>query len=399
MNAMCALITVGNLTVIAAAASTSIVNNSATAPTAEDSVFFVFYSLDSLGNPAAADSLYVVVTGPGGAITYRDSLASSDTRITSAAVAGRQLYTFADQVSALDGPGQPGPYVITLLAVNNGTNLLTPNTYPFQIISEELSDQLAAIGDSVLVGGGVIDSNRTEMGAPTDSACIADWVWNTPQTNHTTPGSFGRYLDTEVSRLGPGTGAYSYRLVTFDTSCYQTVPHVSVAVRNLMQSAMIASGATGSDGMAMFNLDADSFVAVAMAPGYEFAAFDTIIVAGPATDTLFGHRFDPGAPFSPLLCRVYGFVYGIDGRPEEGATVSACLPSGAAQYSVIIVSPFSKTTTTDSAGYFFLDLLPSDSLVPPGAEYEFTIDRTNGTVLRQRLTVPDTTAWRLTWSF
>ena len=49
-------------------ANAVIVNNSVSSPTAEDSLSFVFYSLDSLGNPTSADSLYIMVTGPDGAI-------------------------------------------------------------------------------------------------------------------------------------------------------------------------------------------------------------------------------------------------------------------------------------------------------------------------------------------
>jgi hypothetical protein len=68
-----------------------------------------------------------------------------------------------------------------------------------------------------------------------------------------------------------------------------------------------------------------------------------------------------------------------------------------ARFSVVIISPYSVSTTTDNNGYFYLDLIPSDSLIPPGVKYEFTISRSDGTILRQRLTVPDASIWRLTW--
>jgi len=382
---------------MAPALSASIVNNSASSPSAEDSLSFVFYSLDSLGNPMRADSVYILVTGPTGAVAYKDSVASSDGRITSTTIRGKQFYSFAEQVSNIDGNGAAGHYAITLLAKNNSDNLLTPNSYCFQIISEELSDQIALIGDSVYVKGGAVDSNRTEMGGSVDSTSIARWVWNTPQTNHTTGGSFGKYLDTEVSGISGGSGAYSFTLVTFDTSTSQVIPQAGLAVRNVSQTSLIAAGRTNSGGKATFNLDADSFVVVATAPGYNFDAYDTIVVSGTGSDTIFGDQFDPGSPSSPGLCRVYGFLYDIKGEPEEGASVTAHLPSGVARFSVVIISPYSVSTTTDNNGYFYLDLIPSDSLIPPGIKYEFTISRTDGTILRQRLTVPDTTIWRLTW--
>ena len=382
---------------MAPALSASIVNNSTSSPTSEDSLSFVFYSLDSIANPTTADSVYILVTGPTGAVVYKDSVASSDSRITATTIRGKQFYSFADQVSNIDGGGAAGHYAITLLAKNNSDSLLTPNTYCFQIISEELSDQIALIGDSAYVKGGAVDSNRTEMGSSVDSTSVGRWVWNTPQANHTTTGTFGKYLDTEVSGVSGGSGAYSFTLLTFDTSLSQIIPQAGLAVRNVSQTSLIAAGRTDSEGRATFNLDADSFVVVATAAGYSFNAYDTVVVAGTGSDTLIGDQFDPGAPSSPGLCRVYGYLYDINGEPEPGASVTAHLPSGVAQFDIVIVSPYSISTTTDNDGYFFLDLIPSDSLIPPGIKYEFTISRTDGTILRQRLTVPDTTLWRLTW--
>jgi hypothetical protein len=382
---------------MAASTPASIVNNSTSSPTAEDSLAFVFYSLDSIGNATTADSAFILVVGPNGSIVYKDSVTAGDSRITATAIRGKQFYSFREQVSNIDGSGAMGHYSITILSKRNSGNLLTPNSYSFQIISTELSDQISLIGDSAFVKGGVIDSNRTELGGSGDSTSIARWVWNTPQVNHTTGGTFGKYLDTEVSGISGGAGAYSFTLVAFDSSMSQPVPQVSVTVRNLSQTALLAIGQTDSEGEAAFNLDADSLVVVATAAGYFFYPYDTIVVNGTGVDTVWGDQFDPGAPSSPSLCRVYGFLYDIMGEPEEGATVSAHLPSGVAQIANGIVSPFSISTTTDSTGYFFLDLIPSDSLIPSGFKYEFTISRTDGTILRQRLTVPDSAQWRLTW--
>ncbi len=382
---------------IVPALSASVVNNSISSPTAEDSLSFVFYSLDSIGNPTSADSVYILVVGPDGAVAYKDSVTVSDSRITTTTIRGKQFYSFAEQVSNIDGTGAAGHYSLSLLAKKNSGNLLTPNTYSFQIITEEFSDQIALIGDSVYVKGGAVDSNRTEQGGSGDSASIARWVWNTPQTNHATNGTFGKYLDTEVSGISGGSGAYSFTVAAFDSSVGQAVPQVGLAVRNVNQTSLIAVGQTDSEGEASFNLDADSFVIVATTAGYLFDPYDTIAVSGTGVDTVFGDQFDPGAPSSPTLCRVYGYLYDINGEPEEGASVTAYLPSGVAQFADGIVSPFSVSTSTDSTGCFYLDLIPSDSLIPAGVEYEFTISRTDGTILRQRLAVPDSTLWRLTW--
>jgi len=385
------------VTAVAAHLSAAIVNNSTASPTAEDSLTVAFYSLDSLGNPTTADSLFVVVNGPNGTVAFADSMAISDSRVVTTTVCSRTFYSFKDQVSNLDGGGTVGSYSMGLIAKNNSYSLLTATTMPFQIISRELSDQMQMIEDSVLVKGGAVDTNYTERGA--DSGSVAGWVWNTPQSNHTSAGTFGRNLDAQISGLiGSGAGLYSYTIQLYDTANSQVVPQAIVAVRNLAQSALIAVGTSDNDGQVHCNLDSGSFVVVAAAPGYIFTAYDTITVDGAGTDTVLCASFDPGAPVYSSFCRVWGYFFMADGSSEPNVMVSAHIPSGVTTYSSgIIIMPTAVTTSSDTSGYFFLDLLPSGSLGASGAEYEFTISRSDGTVLRQRLEVPDSTSWRLVW--
>lgn len=230
-----------------------------------------------------------------------------------------------------------------------------------------------------------------------DSTSIARWVWNTPHDNHVAGGTFGQFLDAEVSSLAAGAGAWSYTVVASDTGSDQTVPNAIVSIRNLDQTALIAVGTTNAGGRAWFNLNSGKYLAMIISPGYSFPAFDTITVLGPGADTVRGYQFNPGAPVSPSLCRVYGYLYGVNGQPEWNASVSAVLPKGVSRTDALVVSPSGVTANSDSTGYFFLDLIPSDSLKPSGTSYEISISRPDGTILRKRLTIPAQPNWRLTW--
>ncbi len=451
-------------------AQASIVNNSTGSPGSEDSLSFTFFSLDSLGNPTTADSLYIIVTGPNGIIAFKDSMAVADSRITSTTIRGKQFYSFAEQVSNIDSSGSVGGYHLALIAKKNTGDLLTSSNYNFQIISSELSDQLALIGDSVFVKGGIIDTNNTDQGindstsiarwvwntpqsghtnsgsfgkyvdteisgvsgsdstsiarwvwntpqsshtssgtfgkyvdteisgvSGSDSTSIARWVWNTPQSSHTSSGTFGKYVDTEISGVSGGSGAYSFSLIVFDTSSSQTVSGANVVVRNITQSSLIAVGQTDSNGEIGFNLDADSFIVIAVAPGYTFEAYDTVVVSGAGTDTAVGYPFSVDPPSDPTVCRVWGYLRNFQGAAEVGATVAAFLPGGVVKYSEIIISPFAIASVTSSTGLFYLDLIPSSLLDPSDTKYEISIRRTDGTILRQRLLIPDQDYWRLTW--
>ena len=234
-------------------------------------------------------------------------------------------------------------------------------------------------------------------GGGNDSVSIARWVWNAPHNNHLVSGTFGQFLDAEVSSLSAGAGAWSYAVAAQDTAVDQAVPNAIVSIRNLEQTALIAVRTTNSLGRAWFNLNSGRYLAMIISPGYTFPAFDTIDVIGPGADTVMGYQFNPGAPGSPALCRVYGYLFGVNGQPEWNAQVSAAIPKGVMRTDLHVVSPFSVSTLSDSTGYFFLDLIPSDSLYPAGSTYEISISRPDGTILRKRLTVPAQPTWQLTW--
>lgn len=385
-------------------AATPIVNNSG--QSAEDSISFAFVALDSLGNPTTADSFFVLVIGPSGDSVFAEAITSASTRLDSAVVNGAPVYIYRASVADIDGAGAIGGYAVSILARTGSFSLTTPFMGSFQIVDWELDDLGDTVGLAARYASAALDSlgrclealDTLSIGTATvDSATVARAVWNTPQTNHTTSGTFGRYLDTEISGIGSGSGAFAFSLVTMDSSAEQPVGGARLAVRTLDQSGLIAVGGTNSEGRCDFNLDADSFLVIASAPGFIFGAYDTLVVMGSGTDTVRGYRLDAGEPTSPSLCRVYGYVYSVTGIPSEEATVTAYLPRGVTRQGQLIVSPFPTSTTTDSSGYFYLDLIPSDSLTGDDTRYEITIDRPDGTILRKRLTIPDATSWQLTW--
>jgi hypothetical protein len=249
--------------------------------------------------------------------------------------------------------------------------------------------------DEVHFTDGFFDSAQGAAGT-LDSSDIARAVWNAPSANHVSPGTFGDYLDADVSALGMGSGAYSVIVAVVDTATSQSLAGVAVAVRNLDQTSLLAVSATDLNGFAQFNLASGSYLMVARAPGYLFEPFDTLVVDGGVTDSILARRFDPGEPVSASLCRVHGFLYSVMGEPEAGLTVSACLPKGVTRAGNMIVSPAAVTSTSDSTGYFYLDLIPSDSLAGE-PKYEITVNRTDGTILRKRLSVPAQGSWQIVW--
>lgn len=248
------------------------------------------------------------------------------------------------------------------------------------------------------IGNRHLDSIQTASVTGLSPGAI-DVIWDEAQSGHITAGTFGYYLDAPVSGVTSCTGAGTYpvSLVAYDSVSAQVVPGARISVYNSTLSALLALGVTRADGTTAVNLDSGSFVISAFAPGYVFSAGDTIEVAGAMTDSISGHRFDPGSPSAPDLCRVYGFIYGINGSPLEGVVVAAELTDGVVRHDSLIISPYKTSVATDSAGYFALDLIPSDGLVPAGTAYLISATYPGGTVLKKRLQVPPSANWLLSW--
>ncbi len=379
------------LTAPVSASAFGIVNNSGNS--SEDSVCFALHSLDSLGCPVAADSFFVTVIGPGGTAVFFEEINNSSSRLLSSSIGGFPVYAYRAAVSDIDGPGSSGTYSISVIAKSLSLGLPTPNTGSFQVTGWELDD----IGDSTGIAARNSRLALDSLHLVIDSLKA---VLDTLQSQDNWVSAFDFTEDTvltDVDCPGMGDGAFATTIVAFDTSSSQTVPGASITIRNVDQSSLIAASVTDASGESAFNLNAGDYIAIATAPGYLFATYDTITVLGEGMDTVFAARFDPGTPSSPSLCRVYGYLFTVDGQPEAGATITAHLPRGASQISGVIVSPFPVSTKSNETGYFYLDLIPSTSLSGNSTEYEFTITRTDGSILRRRVSIPSSTSWQFAW--
>ena len=90
-------------------------------------------------------------------------------------------------------------------------------------------------------------------------------------------------------------------------------------------------------------------------------------------------------------------MYDIAGRPIEGAKVQAALPDGARRSGGAVIVPNPVATESDSTGDFYLDLIPSQYLLPDSTQYEITITYPDGAIIREKTSVPDVPSWLFVW--
>jgi hypothetical protein len=207
----------------------------------------------------------------------------------------------------------------------------------------------------------------------------------------------GGYIDSnQTEQGGIAGGDKNIRFYIIDTcSTADTLDGAFITVQN-SSGVVKAVLATDASGAAEAVIPDGMWLVLASKNGYCFP--DTAYyIDSNDTVAVLGYRVAFPPPPTPNTCRVFGYLYDINSQPEAGATITAFLPSGVARSSGMIVSPYSVSAVSDTTGYFYIDLIPSDSLAPSGSQYEITVSRRDGTILRQRMEVPAASQWQLDW--
>jgi hypothetical protein len=81
----------------------------------------------------------------------------------------------------------------------------------------------------------------------------------------------------------------------------------------------------------------------------------------------------------------------------EGATVAGNVRQSPLRYGSVIISPYFRSTVTDTSGYWYLDLIPSSELDPSTTAYTFSVYYQTGAIAVKQTEVPDLASWELSW--
>lgn len=195
--------------------------------------------------------------------------------------------------------------------------------------------------------------------------------------------------------LGSGVGAYACTLNTFESSSTTAIAGTSLRVLNSDETAAAAIGKTDSNGRVILALDAATYHVLPYQNGYNFGALPkvvTVTTAG-AHDTIWASRFDPGSPPAVSLCRVYGYVQSLGASGLDEVVITARIAKSPLLHEGVVISPYELSTSTDSSGYWCLDLMPNSILQPNDTKYDFTFYYSSGTIMRKQVVVPDSASY------
>lgn len=236
------------------------------------------------------------------------------------------------------------------------------------------------------------DSLGEEISAAVDTTQI-----KTMNDNNLWGASFVWNYSVRTLTSGAGSGANSVVIRCKDSSDSSAVALAQIQVLDSTESSTIGLLTSDSQGRGFFALDNGVYCVRLYKPGWQFSVPETLRVDGDEDTTYYAPAFDPGQPPQASLCRVYGWIYDINNEPLTGTKIEAGIKRMPLRYQNLIISPYHKSTVTDSDGYWYLDLYPNSNLTPSGTKYIFHIFSPTGTVLRMESEVPSQASWELQW--
>ncbi len=265
---------------------------------------------------------------------------------------------------------------------DNATRTLTDTTNIGEKIANKSAEKVWSFANPITLADTIPKVFAVNAGSSNPDT-IANHVWS---------------WSTRTLTSGSGTGANQVTLTVKDAGDSVTVLNgVRVQVLNQTQTSTEGLLTSNSLGQAIFALNNATYKVRLFKPGYVFVVPESVIVAGTTIKTFYGSAFDPGTPPSPALCRVYGYVKDINNLPVVGAKIEALIKTVPVRYQNVLISPYYKTTITDSNGYWFLDLYPNAILNPSNTKYLFTVTVTSGAILKLETLVPNQSSWELSF--
>ena len=144
--------------------------------------------------------------------------------------------------------------------------------------TDNLPASPAATGSAMTLADNAIAAAKLAADAVAE---IADGVWDEAQSGHVAAGTFGKYLDAQVSSrqtLGPGAITFTYTLT--DSATGDPIADADVwATTDAAGTNVVARGTTNSSGQIAFYLDAGTIYIWRAKDGWSFANPDAETVA------------------------------------------------------------------------------------------------------------------------
>ena len=251
-----------------------------------------------------------------------------------------------------------------------------------KVLDEQISQHLAtgSLGSGIyrLLSTGVsVSLSASDVGT------IVTGVWNETQTLHTTVGTFGYYLDAQVSAAAAAVGANTVN-IGVKLSDGTALGGTKITVKNNSQTATLGVKSSNAEGTGSFSLDNGSYKVILQRYDVLYTVPENLTVAGTTNVVFTGSLFNVSSPVSPSGCTVYGWLINGSGLAVTGASVIAnYLEPDTLSAFAIVSSPMSVVSNV--SGYFEIQLLRTSTV-------KIIADDGNSDVFSRKIVVPNATS-------
>ena len=239
---------------------------------------------------------------------------------------------------------------------------------------DQVTDSLEAISDNGL--------SVTNLGD------IAEAVWTEPSSGYFADDTAMGYM---LVTGGGGPGANIVNVLVNEIATGLPIPDTFVKVTDATNILTVAKGYTNSSGIFPVGLDDGDYNIILRKAFTEFTVPESLTVAGSGTHTYEGSGFSASNPSASGTCVIYGWVTDIGGTQVKNAKIKATetVPERFSGSNKIVKT--TKTASSDSGGYFELELLRSSGLTQSGVKYKVNITYT-GFSYEAYILVPDSSS-------
>ena len=236
---------------------------------------------------------------------------------------------------------------------------------------DQITDSLEAISDNGL--------SVTNLGD------IADAVWTEPSSGYLSDPTTMGYM---VNQGGISRGNNTVNILVNDIDTGFPIPDTFVKINDDTNILTVAKGYTNSSGIFTTGLDEGDYNVILRKAFTEFTVPETLTISGSGTHTYEGSGFSATNPSASGTCVIYGWVTDISGAPVKNAKIKATETVAERFNDSNKIVKVTKTASTDSGGYFELELLRSSNLTHEGVKYRINVTYT-GFSYETYILVPD----------
>ena len=188
-------------------------------------------------------------------------------------------------------------------------------------------------------------------------------------------------------------GAYQATIIVKDFNTNLLTPDVNVYIKNDDQSLLINRGTTNSSGVYTTGLGAGDYKVILKKAFNEYSVPEAMTVSssGGSTFTFWGSGFDSLTPVTSGTCLVQGYVVDMALNPVKGAKITATETNSDRFSGINKIVKISKQATSNTNGYWSLELARASTLEPAGIKTKIEITYP-GLTYSVNITVPDSSS-------